>query len=122
VPTLSQIAAEAAFEGRAEMEAVKAGYAKNREILVNGLPACGIERFLPVDGAFYLYADVTDFTPDSLDFARALLEEAGVAATPGLDFDPELGHHFVRFSYAGSEADMIEAVERIGAWLKGTPG
>ncbi|EJW13140.1 aminotransferase, class I and II [Rhodovulum sp. PH10] len=120
VPTLSQIAAEAAFEGRAEMEAVKAGYLRNRQILVEGLPACGIERFLPADGAFYLYADVSEFTPDSHDFARALLADAGVAVTPGLDFDPDLGHHYVRFSYARSEADMAEGVARIGAWLKGT--
>ncbi|WP_170149800.1 pyridoxal phosphate-dependent aminotransferase [Rhodoplanes roseus] len=119
VPTLSQVAAEAAFDGRAEMEAVKAGYARNRDILVKGLPACGIDRFLPVDGAFYLYADVSDFTPDSHAFARALLEEAGVAVTPGLDFDPVAGRHFVRFSYARSEADMVEAVARIGRWLKG---
>ncbi|MFD2183532.1 pyridoxal phosphate-dependent aminotransferase [Rhodoplanes azumiensis] len=120
VPTLSQVAAEAAFDGRAEMEAVKAGYARNREILTTGLPACGLDRFLPVDGAFYLYADVSAFTPDSHAFARALLEEAGVAATPGLDFDPAEGHRFVRFSYARSQADMIEAVARIGRWLKGT--
>ncbi|WP_170138978.1 pyridoxal phosphate-dependent aminotransferase [Rhodoplanes serenus] len=119
VPTLSQIAAEAAFEGRAELEAVKAGYARNRDILMKGLPACGLDRFLPVDGAFYLYADVSGFTPDSHAFARALLEEAGVAVTPGLDFDPVAGHRFVRFSYARAEADMVMAVDRIGRWLKG---
>ncbi|HMK78124.1 MAG TPA: aminotransferase class I/II-fold pyridoxal phosphate-dependent enzyme [Xanthobacteraceae bacterium] len=118
VPTLSQIAAAAAFEGRDEMEAVKHGYEENRRILTEGLPQAGLEKFLPVDGAFYLYADVSRFSPDSLDFARRMLDEAGVAATPGIDFDPLHGKEFVRFSYAGSAADMREAVERIGNWLR----
>jgi len=118
VPTLSQIAACAAFDGRDEMEAVKHGYEENRRILTEGLPAAGLDKFLPVDGAFYLYADVSRFTRDSLDFAKRMLNEAGVAATPGIDFDPLHGREFVRFSYAGSAADMREAVERIGAWLK----
>ena len=118
VPTISQIAAQAAFDARDEMEAVKHGYEENRRILVEGLPKVGLERFLPVDGAFYLYADVSRFTSDSIDFAKRILEEAGVAATPGLDFDPLHGKEFLRFSYAGSAADMREAVQRIGAWLK----
>jgi len=118
VPTLSQIAAAAAFDGRDEMEAVKHGYEENRRILVEGLPRVGLEKFLPVDGAFYLYADVSRFSRDSLDFAKRMLEEAGVAATPGIDFDPVHGKEFVRFSYAGSAADMREAVERIGSWLR----
>jgi Aspartate/tyrosine/aromatic aminotransferase len=100
------------------MEAVKHGYEENRRILVEGLPKAGLERFLPVDGAFYLYADVSRFTSDSIDFAKRMLEEAGVAATPGLDFDPLHGKEFLRFSYAGSAADMREAVQRIGAWLR----
>jgi aspartate/methionine/tyrosine aminotransferase len=118
VPTLAQIAAEAAFDGRAEMEEIKHGYERNRQILVEGLPRAGLDRFLPVDGAFYLYADVTRFCDDSLDFAKRMLEEAHVAATPGLDFDPIHGGGFVRFCYAGSADEMHEAVRRIGAWLK----
>jgi len=78
---------------------------------------CDIGEFLPVDGAFYLYADVSHFADDSFDFAKRMLEEAGVAVTPGIDFDPERGKRFIRFSYARSAADMREAVERIGAWL-----
>jgi aspartate/methionine/tyrosine aminotransferase len=117
VPTLSQLAATAAFEGRDEMDGVKHGYEENRRILVEGLPKAGLGEFLPVDGAFYLYADVSHFTDDSFDFAKRMLEEAGVAATPGIDFDPERGKRFIRFSYARSAADMREAVERIGAWL-----
>jgi aspartate/methionine/tyrosine aminotransferase len=118
VPTLSQIAAEAAFEGRAEMEQVKHGYEENRRILLAGLPAAGLDKFLPADGAFYLYADVARLTGDSFDFCKRMLEEAGVAATPGADFDPVRGKHHLRFCYAGSAADMHEAVERIGRWLK----
>ena len=118
VPTLSQIAAAAAFDGRDEMEGVKHGYEENRRILVEGLPKAGLTRFLPVDGAFYLYADVSRFTGNSFEFAKRMLEEAGVAATPGIDFDPVHGREFIRFSYAGSSADMREAVERIGNWLR----
>jgi aspartate/methionine/tyrosine aminotransferase len=118
VPTLSQIAAEAAFDGRAEMEAVKHGYEENRRILLEGLPRAGLDKFLPVDGAFYLYADVSRFTNDSFDFAKRMLEEAEVAATPGIDFDPVSGNRFLRFCYAGSADDMREAVSRIGGWLR----
>ena len=117
VPTLAQIAAEAAFDGRDEMEAVKHGYEENRRILTEGLPRAGLDQFLPVDGAFYLYANIARFSDDSLDFAKRLLNEAGVAATPGIDFDPVDGRHFLRFCYAGSAAEMREAVERIGNWL-----
>src|SRR5437660_11412387 len=118
VPTLSQIAAEAAFDGREEMEAIKHGYEENRRILIEGLPRAGLTKFLPVDGAFYLYADVSDFTADSFEFAKAMLEMAGVAATPGVDFDPIHGRSFIRFCYARSAEEMREAVTRIAAWLK----
>jgi aspartate/methionine/tyrosine aminotransferase len=118
VPTLSQIAAQAAFDGRDEMETVKQGYEENRRILTEGLPKAGLDKFLPVDGAFYLYADVSRFSDDSHDFAKRLLEQAHVAATPGVDFDPVNGKHFIRFCYAGSADEMREAVRRIGGWLE----
>lgn len=118
VPALSQIAAEAAFDGAAEMEAIKHGYQENRRILIEGLPKAGLAKFLPADGAFYLYADVSDFTSDSFEFAKQMLEQAGVAATPGLDFDPVHGSSFIRLSYARSPAEMREAVDRIAHWLK----
>ena len=117
VPTLSQIAAEAAFDGREEMEAIKRGYEENRRILIDGLPRAGLTRFLPADGAFYLYADVSDFTADSFEFAKAMLEKAGVAATPGVDFDPIHGRSFIRFCYSRSADEMREAVARIARWL-----
>jgi aspartate/methionine/tyrosine aminotransferase len=118
VPSLSQIAAEAAFDGAAEMEEIKHGYQENRRILIEGLPKAGLSRFLPADGAFYLYADVSDFTSDSFEFAKQMLEQAHVAATPGLDFDPIHGRSFIRLSYARSAAEMREAVDRIAHWLK----
>ena len=117
VPTLSQIAAEAAFEGRTELETVRRGYEENRRILLAGLPRSGLDSFLPADGAFYLYADVSRFSTDSFAFATRMLEEAGVATTPGVDFDPVRGRNFLRLCYAGSSEEMREAVERIGNWL-----
>jgi aspartate/methionine/tyrosine aminotransferase len=119
VPTLSQIAAQAAFDGRDELENIKHGYEENRRILLDGLPRAGLDTFLPVDGAFYLYADISRFSGDSFEFATRMLEEAGVAATPGVDFDPIHGRNFLRLCYAGSSDEMREAVERIGVWLKG---
>ena len=114
MPTLSQIAAEAAFDGRDELEKIKHSYEDNRRILVEGLPRAGLSSFLPVDGAFYLYADISRFADDSYAFATRMLEEAGVAATPGVDFDPVHGRKFLRLCYAGSREDMHEAVARIG--------
>src|ERR1700709_1201557 len=122
VPTLSQIAAQAAVGGHEEMEKVKRGYEENRRILIAGLPQAGLKKFLPADGAFYLYADVSEFTSDSFDFAKQMLEQAHVAVTPGIDFDPVHGHCYIRFSYARSADDMREAVARITRWLtQGSP-
>lgn len=118
VPTLSQIAAAAAFDGRAEMDLVKATYVENRRILTEGLPKVGLSHFLPADGAFYLYADVSAFTGDSAAFATRMLDAVHVATTPGVDFDPFRGKQFLRLSYAGSAADMHEAVTRIGDFLR----
>jgi aspartate/methionine/tyrosine aminotransferase len=118
VPTLAQIAAAAAFDDRAELENVRRGYEENRRILLEGLPQAGLKSFLPADGAFYLYADVSRFSSDSLAFAKRMLEEAGVAATPGVDFDPARGQNFLRLCYAGSHEEMHEAVRRIGDWLR----
>jgi aspartate/methionine/tyrosine aminotransferase len=118
-PAISQVAALGAFEAIEELEEIKRGYAENRALLLNELPAAGLTSILPADGAFYLYADVSALTPDSAEFARAMLRETGVAVTPGIDFDPERGHRFVRFCYAGPQAAMREAARRIKSWLRG---
>ncbi len=117
VPTLSQVAALAAFDGQDEMEQVRQSYARNRDILMNELPRIGLGGFLPIDGAFYVYTDVSALTNDSMDFCGKALRQAGVAITPGLDFDTVNGNRFVRLSFAGTESDMHEAVKRLGAWL-----
>lgn len=117
-PYLSQVAALAAFDATEEIEAVRAGYAANRALLLDAFPALGLGRTHPADGAFYLYADVSALTNDASGFCRRMLDEAGVAATPGLDFDPEDGGHHVRFSFAGSEGDCRAAILRLRAWLR----
>ncbi|MCB8820628.1 pyridoxal phosphate-dependent aminotransferase [Microvirga rosea] len=116
-PYLSQVAALAAFDAADELEAVKAGYARNRAMLLQELPGLGITEMHPVDGAFYIYADIARFTNDSIGFSKRMLEEAGVAATPGLDFDSAEGAHYLRFSFAGSEQDCREAIQRLRPWM-----
>ena len=115
-PAVSQVAALGAFTGTDELERNRATYARNRALLLEALPEAGFTALAPADGAFYLYADVSRFTDDSRAFAAAMLEEIGVAVTPGLDFDAARGHRFLRFSYAGTEQDMAEAARRIKAW------
>jgi aspartate/methionine/tyrosine aminotransferase len=117
-PELSQLAAIEAFNGTGELEAVKARYAQNRELLMRRLPELGLTIAAPMDGAFYAFCDVSRLTNDSMEFAERMLAEAHVAATPGLDFDPLAGHRYMRFSYAGSHEDMIAATDRIERWLK----
>lgn len=115
-PAASQMAALGAFDGLDELEANRAVYAANRDYLLKELPKAGFDRIVPADGAFYLYCDVSAMTDDSAEFARRLLQETGVAATPGIDFDPSRGRKFLRFSYAGTAEDMAEAARRLQAW------
>jgi aspartate/methionine/tyrosine aminotransferase len=117
-PEISQIAAIEAFGATAELEAVKARYAWNRDLLQSRLPALGLTLAAPMDGAFYAFCDVTGRTNDSMAFARRMLAEAHVAATPGRDFDPLAGQRTMRFSYAGSHEDMVTAMDRLEAWLR----
>jgi len=116
-PMLAQRAALAAFDAQEELDSFKASYARNRALLLDRLPKLGLARFAPPDGAFYVYADVTPFTRDSAGFCARMLEEAGVATTPGLDFDRARGAGAVRFSYAGPEAEVALGMERLEAWL-----
>jgi aspartate/methionine/tyrosine aminotransferase len=116
-PTLSQTAALAAFSADKEVEDNRLIYARNRQLLLHRLPEIGLTRFAPPDGAFYFYVDVSRFTTDSLSFCRRLLMEAGVAVTPGVDFDPQKGGGWIRLSYAGPEAEVAEGVARLADWL-----
>ncbi len=115
-PHASQVAALAALDCAAELEANLSVYAENRRLMLEGLPAAGFTRIAPPDGAFYIYADVSDLTRDSRAFAAEILAEAGVAVTPGLDFDPLRGGQTLRFSYARATADIAEGLARLRAF------
>jgi len=119
-PALAQLAAVAAFtpESVAEADGLVRQYAVNRELLLRGLPQIGLDRLAPADGAFYVYADVSRFTTDSLSFCSKLLEETGVAIAPGIDFDTVQGGAYVRLSFAGPASDIDEALRRMGPWLQ----
>jgi aspartate/methionine/tyrosine aminotransferase len=119
-PVLSQYAAVAAFtaEAVAEAESHLHQYAINRALLLDGLRAIGVDRLAPTDGAFYVYADVCDFTADSMTFCSKLLADTGVAIAPGIDFDTVRGDSFVRLSFAGPQSDIEEALRRMQPWLK----
>ncbi len=116
-PTLSQIAATAAFDATDELDEINAGYARNRAHLLSVLSESGMGELAPADGAFYIYADVSHLTNDSRAFAERALSEAGVAITPGIDFDPDGGHGYVRLCYAGNFADMQKGAARLADWI-----
>ncbi|MDA7424154.1 pyridoxal phosphate-dependent aminotransferase [Thalassococcus lentus] len=117
-PHASQLAALAAMDAGDELEQNMAVYRKNRALMLEGLPQAGFDRIAPPDGAFYVYADISHLTDDSRAFARAILDEAGVAVTPGLDFDPVRGGGTLRFSYARSTADIEEGLERLRGFMQ----
>lgn len=116
-PHASQVAALAALDCAQELEANVRVYAENRRLMLAELPKAGFTRIAPPDGAFYIYADVSRMTSDSRAFAAEILERAGVAVTPGLDFDPVRGARTLRFSYARSTADIREGLRRIHEFM-----
>jgi aspartate/methionine/tyrosine aminotransferase len=116
-PHVSQVAALAALDCEAEAGLNLAVYAQNRRLMLEGLPKAGFTRIAPPEGAFYIYADVSDLTDDSRAFADEILEKAGVAVTPGLDFDPERGRRTLRFSYARATADIVEGLRRLAQFM-----
>ena len=117
-PHASQVAALAAMDCQEELQANLAVYAENRRLMMEGLPKAGFDRIAPPDGAFYVYADVSDLTDDSRAFAKEILDQAGVAVTPGLDFDPKRGATTLRFSYARSTADIEEGLSRLKTFME----
>jgi aspartate/methionine/tyrosine aminotransferase len=120
-PSLSQHAALAAMDEQPVLEAYIETYRRNRALLLEALPKLGLGRIAPPDGAFYIWADISGFSDDSMDFCRRLLSDTGVTIAPGVDFDPVQGRHFVRFSFAVSEAETREALDRFSRWLKHQP-
>ena len=118
-PTLSQIAAIAALDAEEEMNGRVALYRRNRDRLLAALPRLGIQRFAPPDGAFYLYADIGDFTDDSVAFCRRMLDETGVVAAPGVDFDTANGTRYLRLSFCMDEAVVEKAISRLEPWFAG---
>ena len=117
-PHAAQRLALHAMDCTDELEQNKAVYAANRALMIEGLKAAGLNRFAPPDGAFYVYVDVSDYTDDALAFAAEILESAGVAVTPGLDFDAARGHHWLRFSYARATADIVEGLDRLNRFMQ----
>ena len=120
-PSLAQHAGLIAMDSRDELEGHLAVYRKNRQLMLDALPRLGLEKIAPPDGAFYIYADVSRFTGDSLSFCLKLLEETGVATAPGVDFDPIDGGRFMRFSFALSTPEIEEALARLEPWFKAQP-
>jgi aspartate/methionine/tyrosine aminotransferase len=92
-------------------------YRVNRDLLLHGLKSLGIDRLAPADGAFYVYADISNLTHDAMSWCQRLLADTGLAVVPGIDFDPERGSEFIRFSFAGDRADIEEGLRRLGTWL-----
>ncbi|MDG1236163.1 MAG: aminotransferase class I/II-fold pyridoxal phosphate-dependent enzyme [Amylibacter sp.] len=117
-PHVAQIAALGAMEAESELSKNFAIYANNRILMLEALPKMGFEKIAPPDGAFYVYADVSRWSDDSVAFSAQILEEAGVAVTPGLDFDRGRGHQTIRFSYAGTTEDIREGLTRLALFMK----
>jgi aspartate/methionine/tyrosine aminotransferase len=117
-PHVSQVAALAAMDATEELEKNLAVYRANRTLMIEGLPEAGFTKIAPPDGAFYVYADVSDITDDSRALAVEILDKADVAVTPGLDFDPLRGHRTLRFSYARSTEDVVDGLARLKAFMR----
>lgn len=116
-PTLSQIAAQAAFDCTQELDKNVERYARNRDLLLSALPEAGFDRLAPADGAFYIYANIAHLTNDSEEFCRRMLDETGIAMPPGTDFDHDRGKAYLRISYSGDTKDIEDAIKRLKAWM-----
>ena len=117
-PHASQIAALHALDCEDELKNNLNVYKENRKLMIKGLKDSGFTKISSPDGAFYIYADVSKFCNDSLEFANRVLKEAKVAITPGLDFDPKRGNSSIRFSYARSTEDIIKGLDKLNIFMK----
>ena len=116
-PSLAQHAGLVAMDCTADLQSYVATYTANRALLLAALPELGLARIAPPDGAFYVYADISEFTDDAMQFCMQLLEDTGVATAPGIDFDPVNGHRFMRISFAVSTELVAEAIARMKPWF-----
>lgn len=116
-PSLSQHAGLVAMDAIDELEGHIQTYARNRQLMLDALPALGLRKIAPPDGAFYIWADIGHLTNDSVAFCEQLLRDTGVATAPGVDFDPVEGHHFIRFSFAVSTPEIEDALSRLRPWF-----
>ncbi|SPU52470.1 Aspartate aminotransferase [Brevundimonas vesicularis] len=116
-PSLSQHAGLVAMDAIDELEGHIQTYARNRQLMLEALPALGLRKIAPPDGAFYIWADIGHLTNDSVAFCEQLLRDTGVATAPGVDFDPVEGHHFIRFSFAVSTPEIEDALSRLHPWF-----
>ena len=117
-PHISQVAALEALSCENELSQYIEIYRKNRQIIMHELPQIGFQNFAPPDGAFYFYVDISRYSDDSLSFCDDVLEEVGVAITPGIDFDPERGNTTIRISYARSTDEISEGINRLGNFMR----
>ena len=120
-PSLSQHAGLVAMDSAEELDSHVEVYRRNRELMLEALPHLGLEKIAPPDGAFYIYADISKYTDDSLAFCLKLLEDTGIATAPGVDFDPVEGLRFMRFSFALSTAQIEEALGLLEPWFAAQP-
>ena len=114
---MSQLGAVAAFGQYELLDGYVSEYKRKRDMLYKQLTAAGLTQIASPDGAFYLYADVSHLTDDSVAFCQQILAETSVAVTPGVDFDPQRGHQTVRFSYAASYDEIEQAAKRLKAFI-----
>jgi aspartate/methionine/tyrosine aminotransferase len=116
-PSLSQHAGLIAFDSTDELDRHIETYRRNRGLLLDALPFLGLGSIAPPDGAFYIYASIAHLTDDSLSFCLKMLDEIGIAASPGVDFDPVNGHQFIRISFAVATPLVEDAIARMKTWL-----
>lgn len=122
-PAVSQVAGLAAFECADELDGHVRRYATNREVLLDGLARAGVTEVANADGAFYVYAEVSELVAatgavDSMGLADHWLRELGVATCPGVDFDVTDGGRWLRLCYAGPTAEVAEAADLIAGWAR----
>lgn len=117
--TSSQIAAIRALDNDMDdhFQANRAEFGRRRAFLVEALTNLGFKVLGTPKGAFYIYVDASPFTHNAMSFCQQVLQDCGIAITPGLDFDPQFGKQCIRFAYTCSIERLEEAMSRLKAWM-----